>query len=128
MKTCAFCAELLEDGVMECPKCGHSRFIQGRTKAPAEKGLELKLPERTLSDMHLLVLEGLQAQPGFVNASQFIMSLPLENESQAQVAVMAIQDMVDAGLIEVSGRSKIKITSTGRETYEKEKNLPGPAR
>ena len=128
MKTCAFCSELLEDGVMECPKCAHSRFIQGRTKAPAEEGLELKLPERTLSDMHLLVLEGLQAKPGFVNASQFIMSLPLENESQAQVAVMAIQDMVDAGLIEVSGRSKIKITSTGKETYEKEKNLPGPAR
>jgi len=128
MKTCAFCSELLEDGIMECPKCGHSRFIQVRTKAPAEKGLELKLPERTLSDMHLLVLEGLQAQSGFVNASQFIMSLPIENESQAQVAVTAIQEMVDAGLIEVSGRSKIKITSTGRESYQREKNLPFPAR
>ena len=127
MKTCAFCSELLEDNVMECPKCGHSRFIQVRTKAPAEMGPELKLPERTLSDMHLLILEGLQAQSGLVNASQFIMSLPLENESQAQVAVTAIQDMVGAGLIEVSGRSKIKITPTGKETYEREKNLPGPA-
>ena len=126
MKTCAFCSELLEDGIMECPKCGHSRFIQVRTKAPAEKGLELKLPERTLSDMHLLVLEGLQAQSGFVNASQFIMSLPLENESQAQGAVEAIQDMVGAGLIEVSGRSKIKITPSGKEVYEREKNLPPP--
>jgi len=124
MKTCAFCSELLDDGVMECPKCQHSRFIQGRTKAPAEKGPELKLPERTLSDMHLLILEGLQSQPGLVNASQFIMSLPLENESQAQVAVTAIQDMVGAGLIEVSGRSKIKITPMGKETYEREKNLP----
>ena len=128
MKTCAFCAELLEDGVMECPKCQHSRFIQGRTKAPAEMTAELKLPERTLSDMHLLVLERLQAQPGFVNASQFIMSLPLQDESQAQVAVMAIQDMVDAGLLEVSGRNKIKITSLGRETFDREKNLPGPGR
>ena len=127
MKTCAFCSELLDDNGMECPKCGHSRFIQGRTKAPAEKGPELKLPERTLSDMHLLILEGLQSQSGLVNASQFIMSLPLENESQAQAAVMAIQDMVGAGLIEVSGRSKIKITPTGRETYEREKILPGPA-
>ncbi len=128
MKTCAFCSELLEEGVMECPKCGHSRFIQVRTKAPAEQGVELKLPERTLSDMHLLILEGLQAQTGYVNASQFITSLPLENESEAQSAVMAIQDMVDGGLIEVSGRSKIKITPTGRETYEREKNLSGPAR
>ena len=127
MKTCAFCSELLEDGVMECPKCQHSRFIQGRTKAPAEKGPELKLPERTLSDMHLLILEGLQSQPGLVNASQFIMSLPLENESQAQVAVTAIQDMVGAGFIEVSGRSKIKITPMGKETYEREKNLPSLA-
>ena len=127
MKTCAFCSELLEDNVMECPKCGHSRFIQVRTKAPAEMGPELKLPERTLSNMHLLILEGLQSQSGLVNASQFIMSLPLENESQAQAAVMAIQDMVGAGLIEVSGRSKIKITPTGRETYEREKILPSPA-
>jgi DNA-directed RNA polymerase subunit RPC12/RpoP len=124
MKTCAFCSELLEDGVMECPKCQHSRFIQGRTKAPPERGPELKLPEKTLSDMHLLILEGLQAQSGFVNASQFIMSLPLENESQAQAAVTAIQDMVGAGFIEVSGRSKIKITPMGKETYEREKNLP----
>jgi DNA-directed RNA polymerase subunit RPC12/RpoP len=127
MKTCAFCSELLDDGVMECPKCQHSRFIQGRTKAPAEKGPELKLPEKTLSDMHLLILEGLQSQPGFVNASQFIMSLPLENESQAQVAVTAIQDMIGAGLIEVSGRSKIKITPMGKETYGREKNLPSLA-
>lgn len=127
MKTCAFCSELLEDGVMECPKCQHSRFIQGRTKAPAERGEDLRLPERTLSDMHLLILERLQAQPGFVNASQFIMSLPHENESQAQVAVEAIQEMVNAGLIEVSGRSKIKITSPGKETFDREKNLPIPA-
>jgi DNA-directed RNA polymerase subunit RPC12/RpoP len=126
MKTCAFCSELLEDGVMECPKCQHSRFIQVRTKAPAEKKEDLRVvePERTLSDMHLLVLERLQSQPGFVNASQFIRSLPLENESQAQVAVMAIQDMVDAGLIEVSGRNKIKITSLGKDTYGREKNPP----
>jgi len=124
MKTCAFCSELLEDNIMECPKCGHSRFIQVRTKAPAEMVPELKLPERTLSDMHLLILEGLQSQSGLVNASQFIMSLPLENESQAQAAVMAIQDMVGAGLIEVSGRSKIKITPTGKETYQREKSLP----
>ena len=127
MKTCAFCSELLDDGIMECPKCQHSRFIQGRTKAPAEKGPELKLPERTLSDMHLLILEGLQSQPGYVNASQFIMSLPLENEAQAQVAVTAIQDMVGAGFIEVSGRSKIKITPMGKETYEREKNRPSLA-
>jgi len=127
MKTCAFCGELLEDGVMECPKCQHSRFIQGRTKAPAERGVDLRLPERTLSDMHLLILERLQAQSGFVNASQFIMALPLKNESQAQVAVEAIQEMVGAGLIEVSGRSKIKITPPGKETFDREKNLPSPA-
>lgn len=124
MKTCAFCSELLEDGVMECPKCQHSRFIQVRTKVPAEKHEDLRVlePEKTLSDMHLLVLEKLQARPGFVNASQFIMSLPLESESQAQAAVMAIQDMVDAGFIEVSGRNKIKITPLGKEAYGREKS------
>jgi DNA-directed RNA polymerase subunit RPC12/RpoP len=125
MKTCAFCTELLEDDLMECPKCGHSRFIQVRTKAPAEKTEVISLPERTLSDIHLLLLEGLHARRGFVDASQFIMSLPFEDESQAQLAVAAIQEMVDGGLIEVSGRSKIKITSLGSEMYRKEKDLPG---
>jgi DNA-directed RNA polymerase subunit RPC12/RpoP len=126
MKTCAFCDTAVEDLVMECPKCRHSRFIQQRTKAPSEKTVELKLPERTLSDLHLLILEKLQGQPGFLNASQFLMSLPFQNESQAQMGVMAIQDMVDSGLIEVSGRSKIKITAEGKETWEREKKLPPP--
>jgi DNA-directed RNA polymerase subunit RPC12/RpoP len=125
MKTCAFCTELLEDDLMECPKCGHSRFIQVRTKAPAERTEVINLPGRTLSDIHLLLLECLQAQRGFIDASQFIMSLPFEDESQAQLAAMAIQEMVDGGLIEVSGRSKIKITSLGVEMYQKEKGLPG---
>jgi hypothetical protein len=129
MKTCAYCSELLEDVVMECPKCGRSMFIQARTKSPSA-GVSLKedlsLPKRNLSDLHLAVLELLSAQPDFVNASQFIMSLPLENESQAQTAVMAIEEMVGAGLIEVKGRSKIRISPKGREVYDREKDLPGP--
>lgn len=129
MKTCAYCSELLDDGVMECPKCGRSMFIQARTKVPSA-GLPLKqdlsLPKRTLSHLHLGVLELLSAQPDFVNASQFIMSLPLENESQAQMAVMAIEEMVGAGFIEVKGRSKIRITPQGKAIYDREKDLPGP--
>jgi hypothetical protein len=129
MKTCAYCSELLDDGVMECPKCGRSMFIQARTKAPSA-GIALKedlsLPRRTLSDLHLGVLEMLAAQPDFVNASQFIMTLPLENESQAQMAAMAIEEMVGAGLIEVKGRSKIRISPRGKELYDREKDLPGP--
>ena len=128
MKICAYCSKLLDDGVMECPKCGHSMFIQARTKAPSA-GFPLKedlsLPKRTLSDLHLGVLELLSAQPDFVNASQFIMSLPLENESQAQTAVMAIEEMVGAGLIEVKGRNKIRITARGKDLYDREKDLPG---
>ena len=128
MKTCAYCSELLDDGVMECPKCGRSMFIQARTKAPSA-GIALKedlsLPRRTLSDLHLGVLEMLAAQPDFVNASQFIMTLPLENESQARMAAMAIEEMVGAGLIEVKGRSKIRISSRGKELYDREKDLPG---
>jgi hypothetical protein len=96
MKTCAYCSELLDDGVMECPKCGRSMFIQARTKAPSA-GIALKedlsLPRRTLSDLHLGVLEMLAAQPDFVNASQFIMTLPLENESQAQMAYDREKDL-----------------------------------
>ncbi|MGE5252657.1 MAG: hypothetical protein ACM3N7_01735 [Planctomycetaceae bacterium] len=129
MKTCAYCSELLDDGVMECPKCGRSMFIQARTKAPSA-GIALKedlsLPQRTLSDLHLGVLEMLAAQPDFVNASQFIMTLPLENQSQAQMAAMAIEEMVGAGLIEVKGRSKIRISPRGKELYDREKDLPGP--
>jgi hypothetical protein len=129
MKTCAYCSELLDDAVMECPKCGRSMFIQARTKAPSA-GIALKedlsLPRRTLSDLHLGVLEMLAAQPDFVNASQFIMTLPLENESQAQMAAMAIEEMVGAGLIEVKGRSKIRISPRGKELYDREKDLPGP--
>ncbi|HEX7372999.1 MAG TPA: hypothetical protein VF372_09260, partial [Thermodesulfobacteriota bacterium] len=81
MKTCAYCSELLDDSVMECPKCGRSMFIQARTKAPSTGVFlkeDLSLPKRTLSDLHLAVLEMLAAQADFVNASQFIMSLPLE--------------------------------------------------
>ena len=126
MKTCAFCGSVVEDSTMECPKCQHSRFIQARTKGPAEMTVDLKVPERTLSDLHLLILEKLQGQPGFVNASQFLMSLPFQDEAQAQMGVMAIQDMVDSGLIEVSGRSKIKITAQGKETWQSEKKLPPP--
>jgi hypothetical protein len=129
MKTCAYCSELLEDVIMECPKCGRSMFIQARTKAPStgvSLNVELSLPKRTLSDLHLDVLELLSAQPDFVNASQFIMSLPLENESQAQMAAMAIEEMVGAGLIEVKGRSKIRISPKGKDLYDREKDLPGP--
>jgi hypothetical protein len=129
MKTCAYCSELLDDGVMECPKCGRSMFIQSRTKAPSagvSLPTELSLPKRTLSGLHLGILELLSAQPDFVNASQFIMSLPLENESQAQMAVTAIEEMVGSRLIEVKGRSKIRITPQGKELYDKEKDLPGP--
>ena len=129
MKTCAYCSELLDDSVMECPKCGRSMFIQARTKAPST-GVSLKedltLPQRTLSELQLGVLELLSAQPDFVNASQFIMSLPLENESQAQMAAMAIEEMVGAGLIEVKGRSKIRISPKGKDLYDREKDLPGP--
>jgi len=128
MKTCAYCFEILDDSVMECPKCGRSTFIQARTKSPSwEVTLKevLPLPERTLSDLHLGVLELLSAQPDFVNASQFIMSLPLENQSQAQMAAMAIEEMVGAGLIEVKGRSKIRITPKGKDLYDREKDLPG---
>lgn len=128
MKTCAYCSELLDDSVMECPQCGRSMFIQARTKAPST-GVSLEedlaLPQRTLSDLHLGVLELLSAQPDFVNASQFIMSLPLENQSQAQMAAMAIEEMVGAGLIEVKGRSKIRITPKGKDLYDREKDLPG---
>jgi DNA-directed RNA polymerase subunit RPC12/RpoP len=130
MKTCAYCSELLDDSVMECPKCGRSMFIQARTKTPSA-GVPLKealsLPKRTLSDLHLAILEMLSEQRDFVNASQFIMSLPLENESQAQTAVMAIEEMVGAGLIEVKGRSKIRISPQGKTLYDREKDLPGPA-
>ena len=129
MKTCAYCSELLDDGGMECPQCGRSMFIQARTKAfsagvplPAE----LSPPKSTLSDLHLAILELLSTQPGFVNASQFILSLPLENESQSQMAVMAIEEMVRTRLIEVQGRSKIRITPQGKELYDKEKDLPAP--
>jgi hypothetical protein len=127
MKTCAFCSELMDESVMECPKCGRSMFIQARTKAPspiAPLKEDLSLPERTLSDLHLAILEKLAARPDFVNASQFIMSLPLENESQAQMAVMAMEEMIGGGLIEVKGRSKIRITALGRERYQREKDLP----
>ncbi|KPK92172.1 MAG: hypothetical protein AMJ94_05615 [Deltaproteobacteria bacterium SM23_61] len=128
MKNCAYCSELLDDSVMECPKCGRSMFIQARTKAPST-GVSLEedlpFPQRTLSDLHLGVLELLSAQPDFVNASQFIMSLPLENQSQAQMAAMAIEEMVGAGLIEVKGRSKIRITPQGKDLYDREKDLPG---
>jgi hypothetical protein len=129
MKTCAYCSELLEDVIMECPKCGRSMFIQARTKAPSTGVFlkeDLSLPQRTLSDLQLGVLELLSAQPDFVNASQFIMSLPLENESQAQMAAMAIEKMVGAGLIEVKGRSKIRIAPKGKDLYDREKDLPGP--
>lgn len=129
MKTCAYCSELLEEVVMECPKCGRSMFIQARTKTPsAGVSLEedLALPKRTLGDLHLAILELLSAQQDFVNASQFIMSLPLENESQAQTAVMAIEEMVGAGLIEVKGRSKIRISPQGKDLYNREKDQPGP--
>jgi len=129
MKTCAYCSDLVDDGVMECPKCGRSMFIQARTKAPstgAPLQAELSLPKRTLPDLHLGILELLSAQQDFVNASQFIMSLPLENESQAQMAVAAIEEMVGARLIEVKGRSRIRITPQGKELYEKEKDLPPP--
>jgi len=129
MKTCAYCSELLEDVIMECPKCGRSMFIQARTKAPSA-GVSLQgdlaLPKRSLNDLQLAILEMLSAQRDFVNASQFIMSLPLENESQAQMAVMAIEEMVGAGLIEVKGRSKIRITPQGKEIYDREKDLPSP--
>jgi predicted transcriptional regulator len=104
-------------------------FIQARTKAPStgvSLNVELSLPKRTLSDLHLDVLELLSAQPDFVNASQFIMSLPLENESQAQMAAKAIEEMVGAGLIEVKGRSKIRISPKGKDLYDREKDLPGP--
>ena len=129
MKTCAYCSDLVDDGVMECPKCGRSMFIQARTKAPstgAPLQAELSLPKRTLPDLHLGILEMLSEQRDFVNASQFIMSLPLENESQAQTAVMAIEEMVGAGLIEVKGRNKIRITARGKDLYDREKDLPGP--
>jgi hypothetical protein len=129
MKTCAYCSELLDDGVMECPKCGRSMFIQARTKAPSAGPVlkaDLSLPKRTLSDLHLGILEMLSEQRDFVNASQFIMSLPLENESQAQTAVMAIEEMVGAGLIEVKGRSKIRISTRGKDLYDREKDLPDP--
>jgi hypothetical protein len=113
---------------MECPECHHSRFIQARTKAPSEivEIRENQIPklERTLSDMHLAILEGLLDQPDFVNASQFIQSLPLENQSMAQSAIMAIQEMVQGGLLEVKGRTKIRITPLGKESYEREKDLP----
>jgi len=129
MKTCAYCSELLDDSVMECPKCGRSMFIQARTKTPSA-GIPLKealsLPKSTISDLHLGILEMLSEQRDFVNASQFIMSLPLENESQAQTAVMAIEEMVGTGLIEVKGRSKIRISPKGKEVYDREKDLPGP--
>ena len=129
MKTCAYCSELLDDSVMECPKCGRSMFIQARTKAPSA-GVPLKealsLPKKALSDLHLGILEMLSEQRDFVNASQFIMSLPLENESQAQTAVMAIEEMVGTGLIEVKGRSKIRISPKGKEVYDREKDLPDP--
>ena len=129
MKTCAYCSELLDDSVMECPKCGRSMFIQARTKAPSA-GVPLKealsLPKKALSDLHLGILEMLSEQRDFVNASQFIMSLPLENESQAQTAVMAIEEMVGTGLIEVKGRSKIRISPKGKEIYDREKDLPSP--
>lgn len=128
MKNCAYCSELMEDSVMECPKCGRSMFIQARTKSPSW-GVPLKedlsLPERTLSDLHLGVLELLSAQPDFVDASRFIMSLPLENQSQARMAAMAIEEMVGAGLIEVKGRSNIRITPKGKDLYDREKDLPG---
>jgi len=129
MKTCAYCSELLDDSVMGCPKCGRSMFIQTRTKTSSAGVLlsaNLSLPKRTLSDLHLGILELLSSQPDFVDASQFIMSLPLENESQAQTAVMAIEEMVGARLIEVKGRSKIRITPQGKERYDKEKDLPAP--
>jgi predicted transcriptional regulator len=129
MKTCAYCSELLDDSVMECPKCGRSMFIQARTKAPSAGVFlqkDLALPKRSLNDLQLAILEMLSAQRDFVNASQFIMSLPLENESQAQMAVMAIEEMVGAGLIEVKGRSKIRITPQGKEIYDREKDLPSP--
>jgi predicted transcriptional regulator len=104
-------------------------FIQARTKAPSS-GVslpeDLALPKRGLNDLQLAILEMLSAQRDFVNASQFIMSLPLENESQAQMAVMAIEEMVGAGLIEVKGRSKIRITPRGKDLYNQEKDLPVP--
>ena len=127
MKTCAYCSELLDDSVMECPNCGRSMFIQARTKAPSASlplPKDLSLPKKTLSDLHLAILEMLFTQPDFVNASQFIMSLPLENESQAQSAVMAIEEMVGTGLIEVKGRSRIRISPKGKEVYDREKDLP----
>ena len=128
MKTCAFCSARVEDGVMECPECHHSRFIQARTKAASEiveiKESKIPKPERTLSDLHLAILESLLDQPDFVNAAQFIQSLPLENQSMAQAAITAIQEMAQGGLLEVSGRSKIRISPLGKEYYEREKDLP----
>ncbi|HSR10506.1 MAG TPA: hypothetical protein VLS90_03610 [Thermodesulfobacteriota bacterium] len=124
MKKCAFCSQEVDDGAMECPKCGHSRFIQERTKAPTFQKEELKLPERTLSDMHLAILEILQEDGGYVSAPQLLRALPLESESQAQLAVMAVQEMVDKGLLEVKGRDKVKITKLGQEAFGREQNLP----
>ncbi len=126
MKTCAYCSELLDDSVMECPKCGRSMFIQARTKAPSASlplKKDLSLPKKTLSDLHLAILEMLSEQRDFVNASQFIMSLPFENESQAQTAVMAIEEMIGEGLIEVKGRSRIRISPKGKEVCDQEKDL-----
>jgi len=95
-----------------------------RTRAsapPAEIRPEIKPQERTLSDIHLLILDSLKDYADFVDTSQFLMSLEPEDESMAQMAVMAIEEMVQGGLIAVKGRSKIKVTALGKERYEKEK-------
>ena len=42
----------------------------------------------------------------------------------AQLAIGAIQEMVQVGLVEVSERTKIRITPLGKEAYEREKDLP----
>lgn len=76
-----------------------------------------------LGSMDKLILEGLEAELDLVESSQFLYSLKLKNESLALIAVDAISELVQMGLVTASGGTKIKITPLGKETLEKEGRL-----
>jgi repressor of nif and glnA expression len=76
-----------------------------------------------LGPMDKLILEGLEGKDDFVEAAQFVYSLKLKNEMLGTIAIDAISELAEMGLIAASGRTKIKITHLGKETLEKEGRL-----
>ena len=75
---------------------------------------------RRLTSLDKLILEGLETEPDFVEASQFIYALKLKNQILGTLAIDSLSELAQMGLIAVSGGTRIKITPLGRKTLESE--------